>query len=561
MNENQNKIQNTVQSINMAKYEPVATTENISRNNIVEYGEDNNYPAYLIDLMGSAPVHGTLVKNIARIIAGKSVTGNGIDLNQFNANKLNVKLANDLKLFGGFYVEVIYTLDKTKIASLNHLPFENCRLSVDDNDAVNGVFYSRDWQNTRKAANKPVYLSPFNPDTAETSVRQVYWKFLEAPGMSFYPKPDYYSGLNYIELSRQIATFHVNNIMNGLFPSFILTKVGEIPDEQQQLNEKRKFEGQIGAGNAGKFWLMHVENENQKPQIDAFPITDADKQYDYLGKESTAQVLISHQVTSPLLYGIRDGGGLGSNTDEMKTALEIFTSHVVEPFQIILKECFTDILGFMGLTAVEIEPNSPISTKPAEPAKQVMQDKVSALDEFIAMGEDSVEDGILIDAFEADANEEEDNVLLTSTGIARPNKPSEQDENIKGRLFITRYRYRGELKADTREFCRKMLAANKLYRKEDIVAMENKAVNPGWGPHGADTYNIWFYKGGGNCYHFWQKEVYVSAKGLGIDVNSPNARKEAVAKAEKAGYKIRNEKLVAQLPIDMPWRGFLPPNN
>jgi hypothetical protein len=105
-----------------------------------------------------------------------------------------------------------------------------------------------------------------------------------------------------------------------------------------------------------------------------------------------------------------------------------------------------------------------------------------------------------------------------------------------------------------------MLSSDKLYRKEDILQMENKAVNPGWGPEGANTYDIWFYKGGGNCHHFWQKEVYVSAEGAGIDVDNPNAQGIAVSKARAAGYVVKNEKLVAQLPVDMPNNGFLPTN-
>ena len=96
--------------------------------------------------------------------------------------------------------------------------------------------------------------------------------------------------------------------------------------------------------------------------------------------------------------------------------------------------------------------------------------------------------------------------------------------------------------------------------EEDILAMNNKAVNPGWGPRGADTYSCWLFKGGGNCGHWWSKELYISAKGFGLDLNNPNVQKKAWSMAEKAGYKIRNNYLVEQRPIDMPYNGFLPDN-
>jgi hypothetical protein len=105
-----------------------------------------------------------------------------------------------------------------------------------------------------------------------------------------------------------------------------------------------------------------------------------------------------------------------------------------------------------------------------------------------------------------------------------------------------------------------MIAANKIYRKEDIERMSTQVVNEGWGARGANTYSIWFYKGGGNCHHRWNKQVYASFEGTGIDVNSPNAKVIAGTKAEKLGYVIKNDKKVAQRPVDMPYNGFLPTN-
>jgi hypothetical protein len=138
-----------------------------------------------------------------------------------------------------------------------------------------------------------------------------------------------------------------------------------------------------------------------------------------------------------------------------------------------------------------------------------------------------------------------------------PNPNNLQSPQNQG-LYKILYRYVGEITNKCREFCKKMIAADKLYRKEDIVAMENKAVNPGWGPHGAATYDIWFYKGGGNCHHLWRKETYINAKGINPLAN--DAQRIAVAKAAKMGYKVQNNELVALLPVDMDYNGFLEDN-
>jgi hypothetical protein len=74
---------------------------------------------------------------------------------------------------------------------------------------------------------------------------------------------------------------------------------------------------------------------------------------------------------------------------------------------------------------------------------------------------------------------------LHSTGSAYPNRKSGQDQKSKQTeyeddIYRVRYRYTGSLVGE-REFCKKMTDANKIYRKEDIIAMGSKLVNPGWG--------------------------------------------------------------------------------
>jgi hypothetical protein len=95
---------------------------------------------------------------------------------------------------------------------------------------------------------------------------------------------------------------------------------------------------------------------------------------------------------------------------------------------------------------------------------------------------------------------------------------------------------------------------------EDIEAMEFVPVNPGWGPNGDDVYDIKKFKGGGNCKHFWEKRVFVDAKGAKINPNDADAKRIAVTMAERMGYKVRNPLYVAKLPTDMPHHGFLPTN-
>ena len=154
---------------------------------------------------------------------------------------------------------------------------------------------------------------------------------------------------------------------------------------------------------------------------------------------------------------------------------------------------------------------------------------------------------------------------LASTGTARPNARSKQDGTNKAdnEFYKVRYVYTQDnflsQSGPTREFCKLMSSAKKVYRKEDLLQMGDRAVNPGWGPRGAATYSIWLYKGGGNCHHFWLRQIYkTSLRGAKSNIKPSEAI--SYTKALSEGFTAeRNDKLVARPPKRMKNNGFLEP--
>jgi len=586
--------ESNIVSLKLSEYVAKSDAEKVDRKGWVNYGDQNDFPQYLRDLAHESPVHGSLVVAIGDMIAGKGIKSDQYqaELDALDINTLTYATAHDLKLFGGFFIEVIWSNDRTVISKLNAIPFEECRIAVNqDDDSEIGIFHSYDWSNTRKKKNTPEFIPKYNYLTREQEPRQIYWCFTYT-GSDTYPRPDYWSAINYIELDKQISIFHINQISNGLFPSTIINFYnGQATPEQKQQMMMDWENKMSGARNAGKVVMFFNERDQPKTEITPFPVNDADKQYQLMDTTATQKIITAHRVTTPLLFGIRDtGGGFGSNKDEMATGLEIFNKQVVEPYQAKINKSIEELLSkqLPGVT-FEIVPNTPLvieqkaevvettvepvvaSSLDAEQISSIVQATLMAFekkkvaaedtagDALIALGEDWKEEWILIDSYNAD--EEIEHEFAVRTGAARPAAKSEQDAIIDGKYFITRYVYAGDFRHDNmRPFCKKMVEAGKLYRKEDIVSMENVAVNPGWGPNGADTYDIWFYKGGGNCRHFWEKRVYVDATGAKINPNDPDAKRIAVSLAERMGYKVRNDARVAKLPVDQDNNGFLPTN-
>lgn len=370
--------------VEMAKYVKIAPIEreNVSRG-WVNFGEANMYPQYLIELQSESPVHGSIVNSISQMIAGQGIIGGNDTANAYlsglKIDSIIPHISRDLKLFGGYYLEVIWSMDRTTIAQVNHLPFENCRLACsDENDDLIGVWYSRDWSDMRKKKNTPHFIPMFDEETKDALPKQVIFVHTLKMGSEYYPKPDYIGSVNYIELTRQIGEYHVNNILNGFFPSLIASFNNGIPSLEEQHLIKNQLQMSIqGAENAGKVLTFFNEERDRGVEFTAFPISDADKQYQFLSEECTKQIMIAHRVTSPLLFGVRDGGGLGSNTDEMRTALFIFQRQVIEPFQRLIEDGISIICEASNVVAnPKIISNEILEVQPVEAQQSALKKKV-----------------------------------------------------------------------------------------------------------------------------------------------------------------------------------------
>jgi hypothetical protein len=447
---------------------------------------------------------------------------------------------------------------------------------------IEGYYYSDNWLDVKKYAPKRIPAFGYSNEQIEILYSKPY-----AVGMKYYALPDYQGGLPYAKLEEEIADYLINEVQNGFSGTKVVNFNNGVPTEEQQSIIKSKVLSQLTGSRGQKVIVAFNNNQESKTTVDDLPLNDAPEHYTYLSEECVKKIMLAHNVTSPLLFGLGSANGFSSNADELKNASILFDNMVIKPIQDQIIEAFDKILAFNGITLKlffkTLQPLEFVDLENAQNEEQVAEETGTELSKdfkiaelLINVGEDEPENSILIDEYEVDYdNDDKENetlskepkqsllsklVNLVKTGDNRPNITSKQDEVIDGVKFITRYVYAGKTSVDSREFCRRMIAANKIYRKEDIIKMDSQVVNEGWGPRGANTYSIWFYKGGGNCNHRWNKRVYATFSGKAIDVNSKELKQVAVKKAEKLGYVVKNDSKVSQLPKDMPNNGFLPTN-
>jgi hypothetical protein len=565
------------------------------RENWVDFGEDNNYYSFLIDRYTNSTTNNAIINNISRLVYGKGLSA--LDANKkpneyaqmmslFNKDCIR-KMVLDRKMLGQFAIQVHYNDKHDKILKAYHMPVNLLRAEKCNKDGeVVGYYYSDDWTDVKKFA--PVRYSAFG--TSKDKVEILFCKPY-AVGMKYYSYPDYQGSVPYALLEEEIADYLINEVQNGFSGTKVVNFNNGVPTEEQQSMITQKVMNKLTGSRGQKVIVAFNSNAESKTTVDDIPLNDAPEHYTYLSEECLRKIMLGHNVTSPLLFGVASTNGFSSNADELKNSSILFDNMVIRPMQEELLDAFDTILAFNGISLKlffrTLQPLEFTDLENTQTAEQVAEEtgtdgtQLSKMDNEIAQaliecGEEPNADWLLIDEFAVDYdNDDAENEMLSkepkqsllskvynfvSTGTANPNAKSEQDENIDGFRFITRYVYAGETSAKSRPFCQKMMSANKIYRKEDILRMNNQTVNEGWGANGANQYDIWKYKGGGNCHHRWNKQVYVNFSGRGIDVNSPKAKQIAQAKAAKYGYVVKNESLVSQRPVDMPYNGFLPTN-
>jgi len=570
-----------VKFIELAKYETPVITEG-KREDWVMYGEDNNYFQYLIDRYTYSPTNNAIINNIIKLVYGRGLNASDASkkpqqyaqfMTMFNKDCVR-KMIMDSKMLGQFAIQVHYSKDHSVVKKAYHIPVQLLRPEKCNKDGeIEAYYYSDNWEDTKNFPPKRIPSFGTSKETVEILYIRPY-----SVGMKYFALVDYQGALPYAVLEQEISDYLINEVQNGFSGTKVINFNNGLPPEEEMDAVERKVLGTLTGSKGKRVIVSFNHSEAQKTTVDDIPLNDAPEHYTYLSEECMRKIMLGHNVTSPLLFGISSSNGFSSNADELQNSFILYYNMVIQPYQDLIIEALDRVLAVNGIslklyfeTLKPLEFTDP-SGKIEEPTELSSLDNEVARD-LIALGEDVPDNWLLIDESPVDYdNDDAENELLkgekksllsklvelVSTGDNRPNLRSGQDDVINGIKFLTRYVYAGETTDKSRPFCKKMIEAKKIYRKEDILQMNNRPVNEGWGPRGADTYNIWFYKGGGNCHHRWNKQVYAAFEGKAIDVNDPNLKRIAVRKAEKFGYVVKNDPKVSTLPKDMPNNGFLP---
>lgn len=370
----------------------------VSRFKMQAYGNDNLYPQNLRAITQSSGTAELCLARYTKFIEGYGFADEGFSELVANhrgetADDILHNVAADLARFGGFAVHVNYNV-LGEITTMAHVPFENCRLEEpDDAGHVAHIIVHPDWTGKSTRMGKVLRVSEETidricvfdprPEVVLSQMElaggigqykgQILW--FSMAGAGTYPTPIYDAVVTEISTDEGLGNVKYRNVRNNFLVSCMLVTKRGIPridtetgeEEEREMISAEDLKVFQGDENTGKIMLVEVENDEDKPEIMAFPTKNYDK--DFSTTDASTIERIYAQFHQELFYAIRMGK-LGFSGDVMRDAYEYYAGEVTTE-QRAIQRAFARIMKAWGNgewadTDFTLQPLKYISTEQAQ---------------------------------------------------------------------------------------------------------------------------------------------------------------------------------------------------
>jgi capsid portal protein len=314
----------------------------------IRFGNDNLFPQIVNQMYFQSALNGSIInyKANATIGGGYEMTSNDttavqkvkeytfIKKNKFN--KLMRQLTKDLIMHGRVCIIIDPT---TKDISIKRVGPEKVRVNI----SKTLYTISDDW-----ARSIGMYeIVPYYVGAKEKTL--FVYEIDGDAGQDIYPIPQYCSALNDAFLDGEMSYLQKSNIINSIFPSFMI-KLAKKFGSQDEINQfKDTINKAKGAPNAGRIMTFVANSPDQLPTIETIPTNNNDKIFDSTLQRVDANICRAHSI-DPLLMGIRISGSLG-NGNELQQSYTIFEKNVVMPLREMMEEVADELLFIAGINS------------------------------------------------------------------------------------------------------------------------------------------------------------------------------------------------------------------
>lgn len=342
----------------------------------VKYGEENNYPQYLVLLFNRSAKHNAIVTSKQLYISGKGWQFDQTEMqgeevialqsfidnpNQYETlNDLAKKTILDNELFGGCYIKVVGTKGK-KGQELYHIDYCTVRSNEDNTE----FYISDEWIDESGNENtSPLFTTIPAYDPNVKQAESIYYYKSYRPNLNTYTLPDYIGAVPAIITDAEVANYHRAEIQNSFKGSKMITFVNGIPSDDEMKATERKLKSKFtSTDSAGSIVVDFADDKDRVAIINDLSAGDFADKYTALNDTIQQEIFVGHKVTSPMIFGVRVAGQLGGRA-EMIDAFNLFTNTYVAPRQEVQEQIFNIFAPVKGkLKIKQLEPIMPSFTE------------------------------------------------------------------------------------------------------------------------------------------------------------------------------------------------------
>lgn len=254
-----------------------------NRIKIKRFGINNVYPQLMIELLEKS---GNTVKAIntkAKFLRGEGFENEPLNYEVFNkygdtGSDLLNNIAYQLALFNGFAIHINYNA-LFQIDSLEVIPYQFCRIGIDEMEGKIAVFNNWGGEYFKRIAESVQYIDVFNPDiqvikkqveeagSFEDYKGQIYYY---TPVKNSYPKVTFDAVRENVESDYRIMNWKKNGIKNGFAAYTVVEYPGQFESDQERNQFSKALQSSSGDEAAGTFIVL--ENNSIDAQGNHMPI-------------------------------------------------------------------------------------------------------------------------------------------------------------------------------------------------------------------------------------------------------------------------------------------------
>lgn len=332
----------------------------VSGKDLVEWGNRNSYPDYLLDLYNNVPTLRSIINGNIDFITGDDVSilplTDNLTNGQMNNRGDNIReqikdIAKDYEIYGGFALQIIRNLIGM-VAEVYYIDMRFLRT----NKEGNVFYYCEDWSKSGKkdVIVYPAYMPNLNWDTLDDEQRNrnassiLYVKNVHT---QVYPAPLYAASIKACEIERLIDDFHINSLQNQFVSSAIINfNNGDPGDEMKKEIEDAINEKFAGAANGGRIMLSFNKNKESATDIVEFEVKDFGERYKALSEHSRQQIFTAFRA-NPNLFGIPTEGN-GFANEQYAESFKLYNRTQIQPVQRLIANTYDKIYATKGVLTI-----------------------------------------------------------------------------------------------------------------------------------------------------------------------------------------------------------------